>query len=196
MRVVLSTKSESVAVVEGSDEGAVDVPLCGFGSPDDAIVVPCFDWCSDIVVDSSVVSCRVAFSEEVGFDGGVGRAKPFPVNLVEVVGFEDEGADDTGSWRSLQIDINLTEKYVFLAANSRGGGGGGDLEFGAAGAVGKCCAISQGPAIRCSLCEVGEDGVPFSITWVGRTSWMMLELRHSEVKINILFSVGLQSVYV
>ena len=85
MRVVLSTKSEGIAVVEGSDEGAVDVPVCRFGSPDDAIVVPCFDWRSDIVVDSSVVSCRVTLSEEVGFNGGIGGAKPFPVNLVEIV---------------------------------------------------------------------------------------------------------------
>lgn len=112
LRVVLSTKSDGIAVVEGSDEGTIDVPLCRCCGPCDAVVVVCFNGCGDILVDCSVVGCGVTLSEEVGFDGVVISTKPFPVYLVEVIRFEDERADDSGSRCSFQEDVDLAEEDV------------------------------------------------------------------------------------
>lgn len=178
MRVVLSSESECVAVVEGSHQGAVDVPFCEGGGPGDAVVVPCLDGGGNWMVDGAVVGGGIALAEEVRLDGTVSGAQPFPVNLIEVVGFEDEGADDAGSGRGLQEDVDLAEHDVFVAADGGGLGRSLDVEVGSAGAVGEGCAGFQLPVGGCALGEVGEDGVAFAISLVGRASWRMLALVH------------------
>ena len=63
-------------------------------------------------VGATVVDCGVAFSVVVGLDLGVVRAEPFPVDLVEVVGLQDEGADDADTLGSLHDNIVVSEHHV------------------------------------------------------------------------------------
>ena len=136
MRVVLSSESQSIAEVQGSLQGTVDVPFGGCGGPGDAVVVPCLDGRGDVVIDGTVIGGGVALAEEVGLDGGISGAQPFPVDLVEIVGLQDEGADDTGSGRGLEPDIDSAEHDIFRGGDGRCVGGGLDLELGSAGSIG------------------------------------------------------------
>ena len=83
------------------------------------------------MVDGSVVGGGVALSEEVGLDGCISSSQPLPINLVEIIGFEDEGADDTDTGRGLHDHVDLSEHDVLGAADSRSVGGGLDLELSA-----------------------------------------------------------------
>ena len=150
------------------------------------------------MVDGAVIGGGVALAEEVGFDGAVGGAEPLPVDLVEVVRFEDEGADDASAGGGLQEDVDLAEHNVFVAADRGGVSGSLDIELGSAGSIGEGGAISYLPIVGSALCEVGEDGVAFAISLVGRASCMMLAvyLLEVRVRVSVLFAVGLQSVNV
>jgi hypothetical protein len=147
------------------------------------------------VVDGAVIGGGVALAEEVGFDGGVGGAEPLPVDLVEVVRFEDEGADDASAGGGLQEDVDLAEHNVFVAADRGGVSGSLDVELGPTGSIGESSASSYLPIVGGALCEVGEDGA-FAVSIVGRASCMMLAVYLLGVSVSVLFAVGLQSVNV
>ena len=181
LRIVLSSESQSVAVVQGSLQSTVDIPLCVGGGPGDAVVVPCLDGRRNVVVDGAVVGGGVALAEEVGLDGGVGGTQPFPIDLVEVVGLEDEGADDAGSRRGLQEDIHLAEHDILVAADGGGIGGNLDVELGSAGAIAEGRARSYLPVVGGTLGEVGEDGVARAISLVGRASCVLLAQYFAEL---------------
>lgn len=53
--VVLATKSESITIVESTDEVTVDVPFGRFGSPVDDIGGECSNGVSDGVVNGSII---------------------------------------------------------------------------------------------------------------------------------------------
>ena len=114
---VLAFEGESITVVKCTHKVAIDGPFDISRSPVDSVGVPGTDRVSDIVVDGPVVGCGVALSKEVALHRRVRRPQPFPVNLIEVIRFKNETADDTGAWGSLHNSINLSEKNVFVAGN-------------------------------------------------------------------------------
>jgi hypothetical protein len=108
----------------------IDDPLDVFLGPVDSIRVPSGDGGAHWVVDGAVVGGNIAFAEEVALDGGIGRSKPLPINLIEVIRFEDETADDTGSRGSLGVNADIAEHDVFGGGHGRGTSLGLDLEVG------------------------------------------------------------------
>lgn len=133
---VLALERESVAVVQGAHEVAVDVPLDVGRCPVDGVGVPGTDGVGDVVVDGTVVAGGVALAEEVALDRGVGASQPLPVNLIEVVGLEDEAADDAGPGGGLGGDGDLAEEDILGGADGGRVGGSVDDEVGAVASVG------------------------------------------------------------
>jgi hypothetical protein len=64
------------------------------------------------VVHAAIVCGGVALAEVVGLDLGGVAAEPLPIDLVEIVGLEDEGGDDALAVRGLQDNLDTTEEDV------------------------------------------------------------------------------------
>ena len=127
---------------------------------------------ADGVVDSwvrgAVVAGGVVLAEEVGLDLGVDAAQPLPVDLVEVVGLEDEGADDAGARGSPGDDGDGAEEDVLVGAHGRGLVGLCDDEVGAIGIVGDGSASRGGKEVAGALGEVDlEGGAEGRVIWAG-----------------------------
>jgi hypothetical protein len=92
----------------------------------------------------------------------------------------------------------LAEHDVFVAADGGGVSGSLDVELGSTGSIGEGGASSYLPIGGSALCEVGEDGVAFAVSLVGRASYITLAvyLLGARVRVSVLFAVGLQSVNV
>lgn len=97
MGVVLSAEGFRVVVEERAHGDAVDVPDGGFGGPVNGVVVEGVDGGSDCWVFSTVIGRCVSLSEEVVLGSGVVGPEPFPIDFIEIVGFEDKTTDDTRS---------------------------------------------------------------------------------------------------
>ena len=111
---VLAIESERIRIEECADNGSINGPLDVGGGPVDGVGVPSSDGISDILVDSSVVGRGVALSEEVALHRCILRTQPFPINLVEVIRFQNETADDTLSRGCLRDHFNHSEEDIFL----------------------------------------------------------------------------------
>lgn len=122
-------------VGQGADDLAIDGPVDLLVGPDDAVLVELAGGVLDGVETAAVVGAVVTLAEVVGLDLGVVAANPLPVDLVEVVGLEDDGGDDTLAGGGLDLAVKLTEEDVVVG----GLGGGlllvGDGEDGTLGAV-------------------------------------------------------------
>jgi hypothetical protein len=99
--------------------------------------VPGTDRVGDIVVNSSVVGGGIAFSEEVALHRCVRRTQPFPINLIEVIRFKNEAANDTRARGSLHHGVDLSEEDVLVARNSWGFSDFADGELSAICSVGQ-----------------------------------------------------------
>lgn len=64
------------------------------------------------MVHATVVCGGVALAEVVSLDLGDVAAEPLPIDLVEIVGLEDEGGDDALAVRGLQDNLDTTEEDV------------------------------------------------------------------------------------
>lgn len=95
--IVLSAYSLFVVIKECTDGDSVDVPDGGLGGPVNGVVMEGVNRCSDCWVLSTVIGRRVSLSEEVVLGLGVVGTEPFPINLIEIVGFENKTTDDTSS---------------------------------------------------------------------------------------------------
>jgi len=154
---------------------AINEPLDIVLGPVDGVFVPSSDSGSHGVVDGTVIGGNIAFAKEVALNGGIGTSKPLPVNLIEVIGFEDETADDTSSWGRLHVDGNLAEHDIFGCAHGRGANLGRNLEVGTVlRVVGHRRTFGITPALGSggagNLGEVGSKGFRVSNTIVGRAS--------------------------
>jgi hypothetical protein len=83
--VVLAAQGERIIEWESADCYTIDDPLNGAGGPLNGIGVKCLDWGGNVLVDSSVEGRGVALAEKVALDRRIGRAQPFPVNLIQIV---------------------------------------------------------------------------------------------------------------
>jgi len=74
------------------------------------------------VVDGSVVASNIALAEEIALYRGIVGSKPLPINLIKVIRFQDETADNTSSWRSLGVCADVTKHDILRGADRRGAG--------------------------------------------------------------------------
>lgn len=72
------------------------------------------------MVSTSVVRGGIALAEVVGLDLGGITTQPLPVDLVKIVGLEDEARNHTLADRGLDCHIDLAEEDVLVGANRRG----------------------------------------------------------------------------
>jgi hypothetical protein len=128
---VPATKSESITIVESANKVAIDRPLDVCRSPIDGISVPGFDRGGDVFVDSTVIGSGISFSEEVALDRTICGTQPLPVDLVEVIRFEDEAGNYASARGSPDERVNLSEEDVFLTRDGWGIGGCVDGELSA-----------------------------------------------------------------
>lgn len=98
MGVVLSTNGEGVVESESSDGFSIDVPDGCFGCPVNGVVVEGVNGCSHGWVFGTVIGGSVSLSEEIVLNLSVVETEPFPINLIQIIGFENETTDDSGSW--------------------------------------------------------------------------------------------------
>lgn len=94
---ILAVESESITIVESTDQVGTNIPFDIVGGPVDGIGGHGADRVGDRVVDGSVVGSGVSLSEEVAFNLRIIGSKPLPIDFIEVIGFEDEAANDTGT---------------------------------------------------------------------------------------------------
>lgn len=110
------------------------------------------------MVNRTVIGGRVALSEEVALHGRVSGSEPLPINLIEIIGLENERANGTGSRASLHGDGDLSEEDVFSTLDGRCIGPLRDRKLSTIRSrVCQACAILQHPIIALSLGEVGRN---------------------------------------
>jgi hypothetical protein len=143
LREVLASESKSITVVECADKVAVDGPLDVVRGPIDGIGVPSTDRVSDIVVDGSIVGRSVALAKEVALHRCISRTQPFPIDLVEVIRFKNETADNTSAWGSPHNGVDLSKEDIFIAADRGSTCLGTDC---------KLCTV-RSVVQRCSFCQ-------------------------------------------
>lgn len=101
----------------------------------------------DRVVHAAVVCGGVALAKVVGLDLGEVATEPLPINLVEIVGLEDEGGDDALASRGLQDNLDAPEEEVPWRLDR------GCIRLGVDNELGAICTKLQAGAIELSeLC--------------------------------------------
>ena len=141
-----------VGRLEGADDLAVDVPVDFAFGPVGRVVVPVVLGVGDRVVDGAVEGGGVAFAEVVGFHVGGVAAHEFPVDFVEVVGFEHDGGDDALAAGGFHDYFDLAAEDVEVGLHGGGVTTFVDCELGAVGA------LVDGPGCGVPYC-CGHDGV-------------------------------------
>ena len=137
-----------IFVMEGADEVPVNVPFDLLSCPERGVVVEVLLRLIDRIVDSTVVGRSVALSKVVGFSVGIVDAHEFPIDFVQIVGFEDDAADDSLARGGFQPDLDDAEEKVELGLDRGGFASHGD---GHSGAI--------GPVLDCASGGVPDSGV-------------------------------------
>jgi hypothetical protein len=157
LREVLS--AVGIAVVEGADGRIVNQPGEGLGSPVKRIGVELGHSVADCRRNHAVVGRGVALAEVVHLDLVGDTTNELPVNLIKILGLEDNGRDDTLASGSLGLDLDVSEVEIALGLDSRGIALLGENKVGAGRAV-RERAGSLLPALDAlsSGLEVGVEG--------------------------------------
>jgi len=117
--IYLATERNGISVLELADDGTVNNPLESLGGPVEGVGVEGLLRGFDIVLDHAIVGGGVALAEEVGLDFVVEATEELPVDLVEVIALEDDGADDTLARSGLHGHINAAEEEVEVGLDGR-----------------------------------------------------------------------------
>lgn len=121
-----------------------------------------------VMIPAAAVAAGVAFAEVVGLHQGIIGSKPFPINLVQVVGLHHRTADNSCSCSSLDGELDSAEHDVPVGLDQRRVALLGDGERRAIGAV--VGDVSN----RCEI-RIGTRGevkrLGLSKGRVRRTSW-------------------------
>jgi hypothetical protein len=133
--VYLATERNGISVLELTDDSTVDDPLQSLGSPVEGVSVPGLLRSCDVVLYHAIVGGGVALAEEVGLNLVVEATQKLPVDLVEVVTLEDDGADDTLARSGLHGDVDTAEEEEEVGLDSRRLTLLGDAELGALAVV-------------------------------------------------------------
>lgn len=163
-----SSAALSIGILQLTNLGVVDKPDNVVLGPLDRVGVDLVLRVGDIVVGTSVVGGSITLTEVVGLHLCLVTTKPLPVDLVQVVGLQDEARNNAGARGGLELYIDSAEEDVLGAGN-----GGGlrllvDGEDSAVGVVGKLSTIGNLEQITFSLGEIYSDAGSKSI--VSRTS--------------------------
>lgn len=154
MGEILAVECDGITVVDSSDNSTVDKPIDLVLGPVDGIFVECVYSITDSVCSTAIVACGVALSKEIALNlVGLG-SDPLQINLIEVGRFENEGRNNTGSWRSLHDHRDLSEHDVLVHRDGRSFGRL-DCEEGTITSVCHGCAICGCKVAAFSLGEVG-----------------------------------------
>lgn len=105
---------------EGALDGTVHGPFDTAGGPVDGVLVELARDAVDGVEPAKLVVVLIALGEDVGLNSVGVRADGLPVNLVEVVGEEHDGANDARAGGGLHLNLDATKKDVLLGADGRG----------------------------------------------------------------------------
>ena len=117
--IYLAVKCDSISVLELTDNSTIDKPLQSLGSPVERVCVPGLLRGGDVVLDHAIVGSSVALAEEVGLDLVVEATQELPVNLVENIALEDDGADNALARSGLHGDVDTAEEEVEVGLESR-----------------------------------------------------------------------------
>lgn len=154
---VLVAGSSGIGGSDGADDSVVDEPVDGGRSPLDGVGVEGAQRVADGGEAAAVVGGGIALGEVVGLGLGVVGTNPLPVDLVEVVGLEDDASDDALLGSSLHGDVDAAEEDVLVGHDGGGIGALGDGEGGAVAAVADAGAVEVVEGIAGALGEVAGD---------------------------------------
>jgi len=123
----------------------------------------------DAVVEGSVIGGSVSLSKVVGFNLSGVSSQPFPIDLVKIIRFHDETADNALAGGCLHANSDLSEEDVTVTRY------GWRLSFLSHGEVGAVCAIvgergSCGKRKEVAFAFGEVNGDSFAESCVGRTS--------------------------
>ena len=117
--IYLATECNRISVLELADDGTVNDPLKPLSSPVEGVGVPSLLRGRDVVLDHAIVRGSIALAEEVGLDLVVEATEELPVDFVEVIALENDGADDTLARSGLHGDIDTAEEEVEVGLDGR-----------------------------------------------------------------------------
>ena len=143
--VVLAAERERVRVRNGADDGAIDHKFEALRAPVDGVSVEGGLRGGDVVVDGAIVDGGVALAEEVGLDLSGVATEELPIDLVEIVRLQDDGANDTLAGGGHHGHVDAAEKDVEIGLDGRGLAVLVDGEFSTVCTVGECGAHRQTP---------------------------------------------------
>lgn len=110
---------QSVFSVQSTDQLLVNIPLDLLLGPVGGVVVEFGVGIGNVVVPTTVVGRVVSFAVVVGLYLGGVVADPFPVDLVQIVGLQDNTAHDTTALGHLDVGLDNTEEDVKLGLQGR-----------------------------------------------------------------------------
>jgi hypothetical protein len=93
----------------------------------------------------------------------------YPVNFIQIIGLEDEGADNSLTGSGLSNNLDLAEKDVPLGLNGWGIGLLGVDELSTVGSVLQAGSLEEEEVGVGALGEIDRDGL--SERWVSRAGW-------------------------
>lgn len=99
-----------IGIVQGADQATIDVPFDVVLGPVNGISVELLLRVADGVVGSTVVGGSITLAEVVGLDLGCVTTEPLPVNLVEIVGLQNEAGNNTLTGASTNSNVDLAEE--------------------------------------------------------------------------------------
>lgn len=161
-----------IIVGQGSKRDIVDGPDDTIGIPIDSVGVEGIDRFISCNCEATIIRRRVTLSEEVGLNMTIVAAQPFPVYLIEVIGLEDEAANDTDAGGGSNLCGNLAEEDVLGGDDCWCFVGLGDAELCSLPAVCHLCSFRILPIRTLALGEVGSESR--SQSWICGASYCLL----------------------
>lgn len=108
---------------------------------------------------AAVVGASVSLAEVIGLNLVAVGAQPLPVNLIKVIGLEDEAGDNANTRSSLDHSLDGTEEEVLGRGDGRRVGLGRNCEYSTqVGVVVESGAIGEGEVVAGALGEVNGHG--------------------------------------
>lgn len=117
--IYLATERNRISVLELADDGTVNDPLKSLSGPVKGVSVPGLLRGCDVVLDHAIVGGSVALAKKVGLNLVVKATEELPVDFVEIIALEDDGADDTLARSGLHGDVDTAEEEVEVGLDGR-----------------------------------------------------------------------------
>lgn len=179
--VVFASKSFRVGEGKSAYSGGTDAPCDLVLGPLDSVSLESSNGISDCVGSTTIIGSCVALSEEIALNCGILGTNPLKINLIKIIRFEDETADNTVSWSSSHHSSDLSEHDVLVVLHNWCIAGLVDVEYSTI-----CTVVLDGssvgvaPVIRLAvrLCEIICVGT--SDSRIIGASWMKVSITSFE----------------